>query len=129
MVEDDEDLLEAMLRLLRTAGYGVIGAHNGIEALDRMRGGSVPCVILLDLMLPVMSGWEFRRRQLEDPKLAEVPVIACTAHRGSGEAAALRVEHYLGKPVDLRALLQLIARYCAVEEERDGEEHGRGQGR
>ena len=116
IVEDDEDVREAMVQLLKTAGYVAIGVANGYEALSRLRAAPQPCLILLDLMMPIMDGWQFRQRQLGDSKLARVPVIVCSAH-GSVEdnMASLRVAQYLRKPVDLEALLDVIARCCAQE--------------
>ena len=116
VVEDDDDLRDAMLHLLRTAGYVPIGAANGSEALERLRGGAPPCLILLDLMMPVVDGWEFRRRQLQLPKVAGIPVIVCTAYREAHDMGSLRVEHVVGKPIDLPALLDVISRCCARED-------------
>jgi CheY-like chemotaxis protein len=104
-----------MLQLLRSAGYVPIGAANGSEALQRLREGAPPCLILLDLMMPVIDGWEFRRRQLQAPKLAGIPVIVCTAYREAHDMGSLRVEHVVGKPIDLPALLDAISRCCARE--------------
>jgi CheY-like chemotaxis protein len=116
VVEDDTDLLEAMVGLLQTAGYVAVGAANGHEALASLERAGPPCLILLDLMMPVMDGWQFRRRQLRDPTLATVPVIVCSAHdRVEDNKAALGVEHYVRKPLDLEALLDLIAACCARE--------------
>jgi twitching motility two-component system response regulator PilH len=116
VVEDDADLRDAMVHLLKRAGYVAIGAANGYEALHRLRGRPVPCLILLDLMLPAMDGWQFRRRQLEDPELARVPVIVCSAYGDEARTlASLHVEHYLEKPLDPGVLLDLIARRCARE--------------
>ena len=116
VVEDDEDLLEALLGLLKAAGYTVLGAANGYEALANLRGGSPPCVILLDLMLPLLDGWQFRRKQLEDPALAGVPVIGCSARdREGADVPALRVEYYTQKPLNLERLLASIADCCARE--------------
>ena len=114
VVEDDERLLEAMVSLLRLVGYTALGVLNGYAALERLRGEQAPCLILLDLMMPEMDGWQFRKRQLADPKLTGVPVIVCSAH-GDEDVASLRVQHYVEKPLDVRALLDLIATCCAHE--------------
>ena len=75
VVEDDEDLRHAMLELLRVFGRGAIGAANGQLALGILRRGIEPCVILLDLMMPGMDGWTFRREQMRDRRLSRIPVI------------------------------------------------------
>ena len=115
VVEDDERLLAAMVSLLKLVGYTALGVPNGYVALERLRGEQAPCLILLDLMMPEMDGWQFRKRQLEDPKLAAVPVIVCSAHGTSEDVAPLRVQHYVEKPLDVQALLHLIATCCARE--------------
>ena len=115
VVEDDERLLAAMVSLLKLVGYTALGVPNGYVALERLRGEQAPCLILLDLMMPEMDGWQFRKRQLEDPKLAAVPVIVCSAHGTSEDVAPLRVQHYVEKPLDVQALLHLIATCCAHE--------------
>ena len=80
LVEDDDDLREDFALILRSRGYRVEVAANGAEALARLRARApLPCIILLDLMMPVMSGWELRSAQLADPVLAGIPVIVLTA--------------------------------------------------
>jgi len=115
VVEDDERLLAAMVSLLKLVGYTALGVPNGYVALERLRGEQAPCLILLDLMMPEMDGWQFRERQLKDPKLMGVPVIVCSAHGAGEDVASLRVQHYVEKPLDVRVLLELIATCCAHE--------------
>jgi CheY-like chemotaxis protein len=79
IVDDDEDVLRLLRLLLRTAGYNTATAINGAKALGQMRQ-QLPCVVLLDLKMPEMDGFEFRRQQLADPTIARVPVICLTAH-------------------------------------------------
>lgn len=112
LVEDDDDLREAVAELLRLEGWEVSVARHGEEALVRLRDGARPAVILLDLMMPVMSGAEFRQAQRADPALAAIPVVLMTAVQG-GRAAAdeLAAEGYFPKPVDLDALLGALQRY------------------
>src|SRR5215510_8699670 len=62
VVDDDQDIRDALCELLRDEGYEAIAVANGEEALTYLKGGNLPCVILLDLMMPVMDGWEFRRQ-------------------------------------------------------------------
>src|SRR2546423_11244266 len=79
VVEDDLDIREALTQILQEEGYAVRAAANGRDALDAASDGSVPSLILLDLMMPVMNGWEFRAEQLKDARLANVPVLIISA--------------------------------------------------
>ncbi len=79
LVEDDEDFRDLLAGILQTKGYEVVLAGNGAEALALMKGGLRPCIILLDLMMPVMDGWTFRQAQLADPAIASIPVIVLSA--------------------------------------------------
>jgi CheY-like chemotaxis protein len=78
VVEDDDDTREMLGVLLSAHGYEVMAAANGQEALDAMRRRR-PCIVVLDMQMPVMTGWEFRRQQTADPELSDVPVICFTA--------------------------------------------------
>lgn len=94
--------------LLESEGYTVQTASNGAEALDALAGAR-PSVILLDLMMPVMSGDEFRRRQLADARYSDVPVICMTAtHDGRVRAERMHADAYFQKPVDFEELLGAI---------------------
>ncbi|MFN2387446.1 MAG: response regulator [Thermoanaerobaculia bacterium] len=113
IVEDDADLRESLSQILEDEGFEVIGAENGRIALDYLKGNSAPCVVLLDLMMPVMNGWEFRDAQLQDPELSEIPVVVLSADaRTSSKAQALGVEQYLRKPVQLDQLVGIVAGLC-----------------
>src|SRR5216684_2351169 len=79
IVEDDDDLRDMMAQLLTIEGFRAVAVANGREALEHLQSAEKPDVILLDLMMPVMDGWEFRRRQKADPDLAQVPVIVLSA--------------------------------------------------
>jgi CheY-like chemotaxis protein len=111
IVEDDADLREMMAQLLSLEGYQTATVANGREALDYLKQGGHPDLILLDLMMPVMDGWEFRRQQQADPAMASVPVVilsALDAHR----AADVTAEAFLKKPLDFDRLLALVRTYC-----------------
>ena len=113
IVDDDHDILETMRFVLECAGYHVATAKNGAEALERLRSEPTPCVIFLDLMMPVMNGWEFRAKQLDDPRLAAIPVIIMTgAGKSVARAASADAAGLLEKPVDLDALLSMAQLYC-----------------
>ena len=109
IVEDDQDIREALDGLLRMEGYDVMGCSNGLEALQHLRRGPHPDVILLDLMMPVMDGWQFRIEQKRDPSLAAIPVVALSAD-ATPKAAAIDAEAYLKKPVDYETLVETIER-------------------
>ena len=112
IVEDDADLREMMAQLLSLEGFQAATVANGSEALQYLHNGHLkPDVILLDLMMPVMDGWEFRRKQQADPALADVPVIVLSALDQS-RAADVKAEAFLKKPLDFDRLLQLVRQYC-----------------
>jgi CheY-like chemotaxis protein len=114
LIEDDGDLREALSQILRDEGYEVVGAAHGREALDKLRGGQRPCVILLDLTMPVMNGWQFRAEQREDPVLSRIPVIVISAgHDLPAQLTVLGLEEYVRKPIRLETLLDSLARHCA----------------
>lgn len=110
VVEDDSELRRTLGEALTAQGYEVVAAANGAEALDALRRAeSRPCLILLDLMMPVMNGYEFRAAQRADPALSDIPVVVISAHERSEVVDA---DEFLPKPVALRRLLSVIARYC-----------------
>lgn len=113
IVEDDADLREMMAQLLTLEGYHIDTAANGREALEYLHEAPRPDVILLDLMMPIMDGWEFRRRQQNDPALADVPVIVLTAlDQAQARANDLNGVDFLKKPLDFDRLLELVRRRC-----------------
>ena len=111
VVEDNDDVREMMAVTLELEGHEVSTATNGRDALNQLRAGQRPCVILLDLMMPVMNGWEFRQAIEKDPVLKSVPVVivsAATAELIHKTAAAA----YLPKPLDMDQLLHVIGGFC-----------------
>jgi CheY-like chemotaxis protein len=112
IVEDDDDVRGALAAFLEGEGYRVLEASDGAAGLRELRARSV-CLVLLDLWMPGMNGWEFRAEQVKDAALADVPVVVITAdHAAAGQAAALGVSGFMLKPVELPALLDYVARYC-----------------
>jgi CheY-like chemotaxis protein len=117
IVDDDTDIRETLEEVLADNDFPATGVENGAVALERLRADEEPpCVILLDMMMPVMDGRTFRHEQKHDPTLSDIPVVVLTAH-ASGERSAreLQVDAFLRKPVDLKTLLDVIGRYCQRE--------------
>lgn len=113
LVEDDPDIRDLFSDFIRDAGYGVLAIADGRQALEKLRAGARPCVILLDLMMPVMDGWTFRRAQLEDEALTTVPTVLFTGVANpQKEAEALQADGFLLKTADRGVILSLIERYC-----------------
>jgi CheY-like chemotaxis protein len=110
IVEDDEDLRDMMAQLLTIEGFDTAAVANGREALEYLQGAARPHVILLDLMMPVMDGWEFRRQQKADPDLAPVPVIVLSAL--DPVRAAVDATAFVKKPLDFDRLLDLVRAHC-----------------
>lgn len=129
VVDDDIDIREATAFVLEDAGYRVSTAENGARALDRLHGGTAPSLILLDLMMPIMDGWQFLAEVAREPRLAAIPIVAIT---GAG-APVLRtmspgVSAILEKPVNLDLLLATVQRYCqASPPSGDSRRAGRGE--
>jgi CheY-like chemotaxis protein len=108
VVEDHADLREMLTVLLESEGFGVRTAVNGAEALQRLEE-TRPSLILLDLMMPVMSGDEFRERQLADPRYRDVPVICMTAaHDGRERCRRIQADEYFQKPLDFEQLMTVV---------------------
>jgi CheY-like chemotaxis protein len=112
IVEDDDDVRGALAAFLEGEGYSVLEAADGAEGLARLRAGGVG-LVLLDLWMPRMNGWEFRAEQMKDAAVASVPVVVITAdHAGATKAAELGVNGYMRKPIDFPELLGYLDRYC-----------------
>ena len=113
IVEDDTDTREMLGRFLELEGYAVETAANGAQALQRLAGGARANLILLDLMMPVMDGWQFREEQIRRAELAEIPVIVVSA-AGKDRLEKIDADAYLSKPVDLEELLERVTEYCRL---------------
>jgi signal transduction histidine kinase len=117
VVEDDELLREAVAPLLTEEGYQLSFAENGQEALRQLFTDPLPNIILLDLKMPVMDGWEFRRIQKDDPKLGVIPIVVTSADE-SAQAETISAQAFLHKPVDPTELLSTLDRVLSESEQR-----------
>jgi CheY-like chemotaxis protein len=113
VVEDNAELRHVLIVLLESDGYAVVEAGNGLEALRLLRSAEVlPCLIVLDMGMPRMNGWDFRAEQDCDERLRSIPVVVVSADplatqaRHTGAAVLL-------KPIDPEKLLELVERHCA----------------
>lgn len=113
IVEDDADVREFMEILLQTSGYETMTAPNGLEALEQMRQRR-PCVVLLDLMMPVMNGWEFREHQLAEASLKDVPVVCVSAVFDPQQVVQRLRVPCVKKPVEFPELLQKVEYACST---------------
>jgi CheY-like chemotaxis protein len=112
IVEDDRDTREMLARFLELEGYVVRQAENGQRALEQLKDDGHASVILLDLMMPVMNGWQFRVAQENDPEVARIPVVVVTAAGPQSEIPAISADAWVPKPVDFDKLLAAIGPLC-----------------
>jgi len=120
VVEDNADVRRSLEWFLRIDGYRVVTAINGADALKKLQAGLRPCIILLDLVMPEMDGFEFRQRQRRDPSIAAIPVVVYSGI-GNPQSAANQLDAaaYLRKPLDLDSLLATIDAHCAKDSKSD----------
>lgn len=111
IVEDDHDIRETFREVLELEGYRVLTAANGREALEETSPGEAVCLILLDLMMPVMNGWEFLETRSGNPALAQAPVVVITA-AGTRPDKVPQATQIIKKPVEIDALIDVVSRYC-----------------
>ena len=111
IIEDDPDTRDMLGKFLELEGYQVETAVNGRQALDRLQDGIDPAVILLDLMMPVMDGWQFRRHQVADSRLSKIPTIVVSA-AGRDRISQVSADAYLAKPIDMDELLTRVSEFC-----------------
>jgi CheY-like chemotaxis protein len=109
VIEDDADIRESLQQVLELEGYSVRTASNGREGLEALHADGRPALILLDLMMPVMNGWEFLEAQRGAGELSSVPVVIVSAAHDLTRATSAVAT--IKKPVDLDVLLEVIARY------------------
>ena len=113
VIEDDPDAREVITEILRGEGHQAVGAGNGREALQTLRSGFRPCLIILDMLMPDMDGWQFRRAQCADETLAKIPVVVVSGVRATRNSALQGgAVAFLSKPVAPDTLLSTIAAVC-----------------
>ena len=114
IVEDDVDIRDALADLASVEGFQVDTAANGREALRHLALGPRPHLILLDLLMPEMNGWQFRQCQLRDPSIADIPVVVLSAMVDGASATLLGVEGFVRKPFGpsgIESLRAMLAHY------------------
>ena len=109
LVDDDADIREAFADVLGAEGYLTASAEHGRDALTQLESLPLPDLILLDLMMPVMNGKDFLAAIAQQPVLAEIPLVVCTAFAGLGKELNRAV---LRKPIDLEELLATVRATC-----------------
>lgn len=114
IVEDDQDVRESLQMALEAYDFSVITAPEGKSALELLRNGLRPCVILADVMMPVMNGWDFLEAKLNDPALRDIPIYMLSA-ADRNHALADRANGFFAKPIKFEKLLEVLARYCRTD--------------
>ena len=113
VIDDDDGVRTVMGRQLQKAGFEVVTAASGAAGLDMLRADTTIRVVLLDMIMPVMDGWGVRQKQMDDPRLAQVPAIILTgAPLPSLVHDQLRAADYLLKPVGRDHLISVVSNYC-----------------
>jgi CheY-like chemotaxis protein len=115
VVDDDGDTREMLREVLELDGYRVAAASNGREALERLRAGLAPALVLLDIMMPVMSGAELLAELRRDPRFAHLPVVLVSAFGRLVEPLAALAQGWLPKPIDFEQLMDLVGRFGAED--------------
>ena len=118
IVEDDPEVRDMLRHLLSTAGFYAVAAQDGLEALHllravRHREPDAPCLVLLDLMMPRLGGNEFRRAQLGDPTVANIPIVVMSGATDLEQRTkAMGAVATLAKPLDINVVMDVVKRYC-----------------
>lgn len=112
VVEDDTSIRELLVELLESEGYKVSSAINGLEGLKCLKTESLPDLILIDLMMPVMDGYSFRTEQLKNPQWASIPTVVMSAEANAKEKMKnFNITAFLSKPVELDTILKTVSRF------------------
>ncbi|MBC7537897.1 MAG: response regulator transcription factor [Bacteriovorax sp.] len=110
VIEDNKEIQDSLKMALEVEGYYVFTADNGKEGLDKLEKIPTPCMILLDLMMPVMNGWEFVDAISKDLMLSTIPVVVVSAF--GDKKGTPKTDGYIQKPIDLDALLNTVTKHC-----------------
>jgi CheY-like chemotaxis protein len=115
LVDDDFAILDGVSDFLEGEGFAVVSASNGLDALNKLRSGLRVDVIVLDVMMPMMDGWDFRAEQLADPSLRDTPVVVISAYGFSQNTLQQQFKAYdvLSKPLELPLFLRALKDACA----------------
>ena len=118
IVEDDPDIRETIAQVLEEEGYPSEVASNGKEALAKLSENARFGLILLDLMMPVMDGWQFRAAMQRDPNMSGIPVVVISADGDvQRKASSIKASGYVRKPVAIHQLLAVVEHYCKAKAE------------
>ena len=113
VVDDFEATREAIVTMLKVKGIDAVGARSGPDALDLFQAGMRPCVVILDLRMPGMDGWETWERMKALPELAQTPVVILSADVADDtRARTVGIRQFLRKPIDGREIFAVVHRYC-----------------
>ena len=118
IVDDDQAILDGVGEFLREEGFRVVATANGAEALARLRTGLRANVILLDVLMPVMDGWDFRAEQLADPALRDMPVVVISASGFARDTIGqqLKAHEVFAKPLELDRFLETLKALCGDDD-------------
>jgi CheY-like chemotaxis protein len=117
VVDDNVDAVDALGQILEYEGYTVATAYDGREALEYLRRHPAPNLIVLDLMMPIMNGWELRAELAKVPALAKIPIVVMTA---LAQAAKIEADAIVAKPIDLKRLLLIMNGLLGGRADADG---------
>jgi CheY-like chemotaxis protein len=110
VVEDDIDIRSALVQILRMEGHTTAEAANGKEALEYIRNNPKPCMVLLDMMMPIMTGRQFLDVFKNEPDSSSVPVVIISAVADRIDTSGAK--EFIRKPLEVSKLLEVIAKYC-----------------
>jgi len=111
VVEDEDESRQVLMQILELEGFKSVGASNGVEAMDYLHSSELPCLIILDLLMPVMNGRQFRAALLEVADLAKIAVVVVSA-LDSSAISDLGVVRAFRKPLDIDALMRIVRENC-----------------
>ena len=115
LIEDDLDINEAIQSILKDENFNVDAVFNGKEALEYLKNSHHnPSLILIDLMMPLMNGLQFREAQLQDPRIANIPTVMLSASNNFEDINKLKFQGYLPKPLDLDTLINIVRKFIKL---------------